>query len=89
MAVLFFSALTTKKQTTKFSSANFQKKNNKKKKNTKNMLSSGYIIFRIQRLEGSVDLDEVDHYDYEPPHQDLLFYSILSHNLGRSSGHHR
>ena len=24
-----------------------------------------------------------------PTYQGLLFYSILSHNLGRSSGHHR
>ena len=47
---------TTKKQMAKFSSANFQKK-----------LSPSYIILRIQRLEGSVDLDEVAH--FEPPHQ--------------------
>ena len=39
------------------------------------MLSSSYIILRIQRLEvKSIALDEVVH--YEPPHQDLRYLQI-------------
>ena len=44
---------------TKFTSAEFKK-----------IIHPSHITLRIQRLEGSVDPDEVAH--YEPPHQDLL-----------------
>ena len=40
---------------------------------------AGATVFRIRR-----NLEIVG--DFEPS---ILFYSILSHNLGRSSGHHR
>ena len=52
------------KQTTEFSYANFQK-----------ILSSSYIVLRIQRPEGnSVDLNEMAH--FEPHHQDLRCLQI-------------
>ena len=76
-----FNSLTTKKQTTKFSSANYQKMKN---------LNLSFIILSSQRVEYSVDLDEVAL--YEPPYQDLrylqiqLFSSLIVEELTRSNG---
>ena len=73
-----FNSLTTKKKMAKFSSAN-----------CKEMLSTGYIILRTQRLKGnSVDLDELA--NYEPPHQVLhclkirLFSSLVLKELSNT-----
>ena len=55
------------------------------------MFSPSYITLRIQRLEGSVDLNEVAH--FEPPHQDLrclqipLFSSLVVKELKSEVGH--